>query len=324
LSAWTARSKVVTTGDRMAVEHQRCVIVGAGPAGLSAALWLDKLGVPFVLLEAGAQLGGELWRINLPIRDLLGVQAGSGRDFIARVQQQLASLRWDLRFGAAVRRIDPAQRRVETATGALQADALLLTMGLRRRALELPDAAGREGRGLSYSATTDAASLAGQRVLVLGGGDGAFENALFLAERCPQVWLAHRGPRPSARAEFVQRAARAARAARLEVIADAELRAIAPQGDALAGVELNTARGPRTLEASWVVIKIGFVPRTETLPADSPARDAAGYLVVDRCLATSVPGVFAAGDLCNPHAPSLAAAIGDGAVAASAIQRALR
>jgi thioredoxin reductase (NADPH) len=305
----------------MAVERQRCVVVGAGPAGLSAALWLDKLGVPFVLLEASAQLGGELWRINLPIRDLLGVQAGSGRDFIERVRQQLAGLRWDLRFGAGVHRIDPAQRLVETATGALQAEALLLTMGLRRRALELPGATGREGRGLSYSATTDAARLAGQRVLVLGGGDGAFENALFLAERCPQVWLAHRGSRPTARAEFVERAAQVPR---LEVIADATLRAIAPHGDALAGVELATARGLRALEASWVVIKIGFVPRTEALPADSPARDAAGYLVVDRHLATSVPGVFAAGDLCNPHAPSLAAAIGDGAVAASAIQRALR
>ncbi|MFH1809286.1 MAG: NAD(P)/FAD-dependent oxidoreductase [Pseudomonadota bacterium] len=302
----------------MTIHRQRCVVVGAGPAGLSAALWMDKLGVPFVLLEAGAQLGGELARIHLPIRDLLGVQVGDGRDFLRRVQEQLAGKRWDLRFGTAARRVDIRNHRLETSTGCFEAEAILLTMGLRRRRLSIPGAEAFLGRGLSYSATTDLEALTGQPTVVLGGGDGAFENALILADHCPRVWIAHRGPQATARLEFARRASAHPH---ITIVPDAELSRLLPGPGSLSGVELATPSGVTVIDASWVVVKIGFDPRTEALVDDDLQRDAHGYIVVDRRLRTSADGVFAAGDLCNPHAPSLAAAIGDGAVAAASIHR---
>lgn len=298
-----------------------CIVVGAGPAGLSAALWLQKLGVSFLLLESRPRLGGELHRINLPIRDYLAVTASDGRAFLQRIEQEMQQRAIPLRLATAALAIDPQSRRVTTQSDVLHARTIVLAMGARRRQLDRPDLREHADRGITNSATRDLERLAGQSVVVFGGGDGAFENALLLAAHCPQVFLVHRGTAARARPEFV---GRVAAHDNIEVIRAAQVVAVHGDSDQLTAVKIETAGGTRTLAASWLVVKIGFEPNADAISGDALARDPNGYLLVDQFLRTSVEGVYAVGDLRNPRAPCLAAAVGDGAVAGQEVGRYLR
>lgn len=293
-----------------------CLIVGAGPAGLSAALWLERLGVRFLVLERATDFGGEVSRINLPIRDYLGLSATDGRAFVREVARQIAPVRASLRFGIAVARIDPAALRVETSQGTFHARSLILATGVRRRRLEVPGAEALIDRGLSYSGTRDRDRIAGQAVAVLGGGDGALENALLLAAVCPRVVVLHRGQALDGRRSFVERVGAHPR---VEVWLDAQVVGLDGGAAGLEAIRLATPGGPQQLAVPWLVVKIGFVPNTEAIEPGALAIDAQGYIDVDRSLRTSATGVFAVGDVANPRAPCIAAAAGDGAVAARGV-----
>lgn len=297
------------------------IVVGAGPAGLSAALWLQKLGLSFLLLEARPRLGGELHRINLPIRDYLALSAVDGRDFLQRVEQELQQRAIPLRLDTPALSIDPQTRRVTTGTEVYQARTIVLAMGAQRRSLDRPGLREHTGRGVTDSASRDLERLAGQPVVVVGGGDGAYENALLLATRCPQVYLVQRGPAPRARPEFV---GRVFAHENIEVVRDAQVVSVRGAGEQLTEVTIDAAGRERTLAAAWLVIKIGFEPNTDAISGSALARDPAGYLLVDQFMRTSVDGVYAVGDLRNPRAPCLAAAVGDGAVAGQEVGRYLR
>lgn len=306
-----------------------CLVLGAGPAGLSAALWLRHLKTDFQVLEPRGCLGGELPRINLPVSNFLGRQAGSGRALLDELKAEQRISQLPIRFGVTVEQLDLAARCARTTAGEIGFRTLLVATGLRRRRLDLPDADRFLGRGLTYSATTDRAQIAGKTVLVLGGGDGAMENALILAEQCPRVFLAHNGPRLTGRREFVDRL-HETRAIR--VLPATEVVGLEGKNH-LQRLHLRSTGKERPLAVDWLVVKIGFQPNTELVrEPDGGAQssriasqeqtppgidlDEHGYVVVDRYLHTSCPGVFAAGDVCNSRSPCIAAAVGDGAVAA--------
>jgi len=290
-----------------------CLVIGAGPAGASAALWLDSFGISFLLLERGQQIGGELQRINLPIQNVLGLGAVSGAAFLGAVERDLERLRAEVRLGVAVEAIDPMSKEVLTSAGAFRARSLILASGLRRRPLDLPGVEDLLNRGVTYSGTLDRARIAGHPVAVVGGGDGALENALLLAEASPQVYLVHRESALNGRGAFAEKVAVHPR---IEVLLETQVARVVGDGGGLSAVELETPAGPRRLEVPWLVVKIGFVPNTDALRPGTLRLDEAGYVEVDRYLRTSAPGAFAAGDVCNPRSPCIAGAVGDGAVAA--------
>ncbi|HEV2705064.1 MAG TPA: FAD-dependent oxidoreductase [Pyrinomonadaceae bacterium] len=293
------------------------VIIGAGAAGLSAALWCDELGLETLLLERGAEVGGQLLAVYNPVGNYLGVETPDGRALRDRFAAQVAEKEFDLWTEVEIEAVDLRARRIALASGErLQAVFLIIATGVRRRRLGVPGEAELAGRGVVESATRDRAQLAGLDVCVVGGGDAAAENALLLAEVCPTVTLVHRGRRLSARREFVERIEGDHR---INVFTEARLlRIIGTERVEAVEIVRDGALKPFQMAAGGVLIRIGVEPNTELFSGQAQV-DERGYFVVSSAQETSVEQVFAVGDVSNPLAPTISGAVGAGATAAKTI-----
>ena len=290
----------------------RLVIVGAGPAGVSAALWArERFAV--VVLERAARAGGQLRAIHFVPPEMLGNDARKGDELADLCERQLAEGGIETKFGVAATALEAragAKPAVRTQDGArLAADAVLIASGLRRRRLGVPGEAELEGRGVSTSGTRDFDRLAGRVVLVVGGGDAAFENALRLAEAGSRVALAVRG-RPRARPEF---RARVAAAPGIEILRGATVAEFVG-GDRLESVRLAVAGRIEERPFDGAVIKIGAVPNSEWCARDVRT-DRAGFVRATAAGRTSTPGVWAAGDIVRPALFAIPVAEAGGALA---------
>jgi thioredoxin reductase (NADPH) len=293
------------------------IIIGAGPAGLSAALWCDELGLDTLVVERGAEVGGQLLRVYNRIENYLGVEAEDGRALRDRFAAQVADKEFDLWTEAEVGSVDLRAKRIKLRSGEeLSALALILATGVRRRRLGVPGEEEFAGSGVLESGTRDRERVAGDDVVVVGGGDAAAENALLLAEVCPTVTLVHRGKSLSARPEFVERLRGEFR---VNVFTEATLQRIIG-GERVEAVEILRAGAlkPFRMAARGVLIRVGVEPNSEFF-RDQIHIDARGYVVVSGEQETSVEMVFAAGDISNPRAPTVSGACGAGATAAKVI-----
>lgn len=293
------------------------IIIGAGPAGLSAALWCDELGLDTLVIEREAEVGGQLLRVYNPVTNHLGVGAADGRELRDRFAAQVEDKEFDLWTGAEIESVDLRARRVRLASGEqLQSLALILATGVRRRKLGVPGEEEFAGRGVLESGKRDREAVAGEDVLVVGGGDAAAENALLLAEVCPTVTLVHRGPRLSARREFAERIRGEFR---ITVFTEATLQRIIG-GERVESAEILRAGAlkPFRMAVRGVLIRVGVEPNSELFREQLHA-DSRGYVVTDGEHETSAEMVFAVGDLSNPLAPTVSGACGAGATAAKVI-----
>ena len=296
------------------------VIVGAGPAGISAALWARSHEMPPLVLEAEGGPGGQLLHVYFEPRDLAGMPPGDGPTIAARYQKQLGDSGVTVRYGANVESLAVSPRLLLTLAGGetLSPRALLIATGARRRRLGVPGERELENRGVSFSATRDRERLAGHAVAVVGGGDAAAENALLLADSGCDVTLIARGTL-RARPAFRERVAAEPRVRVL-----VHTRVVRVLGETqVTGLELESPTGGSRLSCDGVVIKVGVVPDTEWC-RDALPHDEDGFLRVDPEFATGVPGVWAAGDVIRPAVLSAAVAVGQGVLAAASIRRALR
>ncbi|MEJ7617716.1 MAG: FAD-dependent oxidoreductase [Pyrinomonadaceae bacterium] len=296
--------------------HDVCII-GAGPAGLSAALWCDELGLDTLLLEEAEEVGGGLLRVYNPIENHLGGRARDGRALRDVFAAQVEASEFDLWTGVSVKSVDLASKKIQLGSGELlRSIAVVIATGVRRRKLGVPGEQEFAGRGVMESGVRDRAAFAGKDVCVVGGGDAALENALLLAEVCPTVTLVHRGSRLRARAEFVERVRGEHR---ITVFLESTLRRIIGQNE-VEGVEIYHAGAIKPFEMGvrGVLVRIGVEPNTELFRAQA-ATDEAGYMTVSNYQETSVTNVFAVGDVSNPLAPTISGAVGAGATAAKVI-----
>lgn len=298
------------------------IIIGSGAAGLSAALWCDDLKLRCVVLERGAATGGQLHWIHNPIANHLGtIDAANGRAIHDIFAAQLAKRDIHIKTNVEVTRLDAVKCAVTLAGGEeIAARNIIIATGLRRRTLGIPGEAEFWGRGVSASGTRDRDALAGRVVCVVGGGDAAIENALLLAEVCPQVWLIHRGANLRARPEFL---ARLASETRITLRLATRVTRISGTSS-VEGVELQRGESDNveseSLPVDAVLVRIGYEPNTELVRAQIDL-DAAGYARVTHEHETSVRGVFAIGDISNPRAPTISGATGAGATVAKVIAR---
>jgi thioredoxin reductase (NADPH) len=298
------------------------VIIGAGPAGLSAARWCDELGLDTLLLEANDDVGGQLAWIHNRVDNYLGVQADNGQQLRELFIAQTTDCDFDQWTGVRIESVDLKARRVRLQSGEeLQSIAIIIATGLRRRRLGIPGELEFAGRGMIESAKRDREQLAGKDVCVIGGGDAAAENALLLAEVCPTVTLVHRGRKLRARREFSEQLHTHHC---VTVFPESNVRRILGN-DRVEAVEIERAGAlkPFQMAVQGVVVRIGFEPNTDFV-RDQLELDDRGYVVVDSRHQTSIENVFAIGDVSNPLAPTIAGAAGSGATAAKVIASRLR
>jgi len=293
------------------------IIIGAGAAGLSAALWCEELGLDVLVLEAGAELGGQLLNVYNPINNYLGLRAGDGRELRDRFAAQIADCEFDLWTETEIESVDLKTRRVALRSGeGLQAISLMIATGVRRRRLGIPGEAELAGRGVVDSVMRDRASLAGRDVCVIGGGDAAAENALLLAEVCPTVTLVYRGKRLPARAEFVERL-RSEHCITIFTESEAQRIIGTEQVEAIEILRRGAIK-PFQMAVGGVLVRVGVEPNAE-LFRGQVQQDERGYITVTSEQETSVENVFAIGDISNPRAPTISSATGAGATAAKVL-----
>ncbi|HJR06037.1 MAG TPA: FAD-dependent oxidoreductase [Pyrinomonadaceae bacterium] len=293
------------------------IIIGAGAAGLSAALWCEELGLDVLVLEAAAEVGGQLLNVYNPVNNYLGLRAANGRELRDVFAAQIEDAEFDLWTETEIESVDLKAKRVALKSGEqLQAIGILIATGVRRRRLGIPGEAELAGRGVVDSATRDRELLAGRDVCVIGGGDAAAENALLLAEVCPTVTLVHRGRRLSARAEFVERL-RSEHCVTVFTESEAQRIIGAEQVEAIEILRRGAIK-PFQMAVGSVLVRIGVEPNAE-LFRGQVRQDERGYIKVSSEQETSAENVFAIGDISNPLAPTISGATGAGATAAKVL-----
>jgi thioredoxin reductase (NADPH) len=293
------------------------IIIGAGAAGLSAALWCDELGLDTIVLEQNEQTGGQLHSIFGPIANYPGVQANNGSEFSERFSERVGDAEFDLWTNVEIENVDVKAKRVSLCSGEeLQSISIIIATGVRRRQLGIPGESEFVGRGIIESASRDRNDFAGKDVCVIGGGDAAAENALLLAEVCPTVTLVHRGKALRARPTFVQQLQ--SQHCITTFLESVVTRILGSHEVEAVEILRKDALKPFQMAVQGVVVRIGVEPNTE-LFREQLNLDDRGYAVVNNQQETNVVNVFAVGDVSNPLAPTISGAVGAGATAAKVI-----
>jgi thioredoxin reductase (NADPH) len=295
------------------------VIVGSGPAGYTAAIYAARADLQPVLIE-GIAHGGALMQTT-EVENYAGFADGiDGPELMSSMRKQAQ------RFGTKMIAADATSLMLDGSRKCVQADDLhydsdtvVLAMGSAYRTLGLADEQRLAGRGVSWCATCDGFFFREQDVVVVGGGDSALEEALFLARLCRTVTVVHR--RDTLRASKIMQS-RARKHPKIDFCLNSVVSRITGD-DRVTGAELtDTASGAqRKLEASAVFVAIGHEPRND-LVRGKLRLDSDGYVVVDgRSTATSIPGVFACGDLVDRTYRQAITAAASGCAAALDVER---
>jgi thioredoxin reductase (NADPH) len=293
------------------------IIIGGGPAGLSAALWCAELGLKAALFERSKEFGGQLMRVYNPITNYIGVKARNGRELRDRFLDHSVHATYERVTKADVEYVDCEKKVVMLADGReVSAKAIVIATGVRRRKLNIPGEQQFQGKGILESGVAEKETVAGKRVVIVGGGDAAIENALLLSEVAAGVAVAHRSRVLRARPQFAESVHRRGN---VLLFPGTELTRIL--GDSVINaVELkNISDGSTWIEpVDALLIRVGVQPNSE-LVRGAVDLDEAGYIKVNAFCETNIADIFAVGDVANPLSPTISSAAGSGAAAVKAI-----
>ena len=300
---------------------ERVVILGSGPAGLTAAVYNARSGLNPVVID-GLQPGGQL-TTTFEVENFPGFPEGiQGPELMDRMRRQAE--RFGTRFLLEeVVGVDLQTRpfTIRTSGPTFQAEALIIATGAQARRLGLASESALWGKGVSACATCDAFFFRGKDVLVVGGGEAAIEEATYLARTSKSVRIVHRRDQFRA-SEYLS--ARALGTPNITPIWNAVVEEfLDPAAGRFTGARLRDVKtgAERVVEAEGAFVAIGHSPATEIF-AGQLERDAAGYLVTTPGTPrTNVPGVFAAGDVADPHYRQAVSAAGMGCQAALELER---
>lgn len=291
-------------------------VIGAGPAGLTAALYAARAGLKPVVFERISP-GGQLaqtehvenypgYNVNTSGFDLAMIMADQAFSFGAKlVSEEVASLE-DMGNMKVVR----------TAFGTYWAKAVIVATGARRKKLGLPLEDELTGKGISYCATCDGNFFRGKDVVVIGGGDTAAADAIYLSRICNKVYLVHRRDKLRATPIYHDRLKEVPN---LEFCWNSVATSLLEEDGRLSGIQLADVKtkAQRQINASAVFIAVGMAPNSEAFSSVLPLSPE-GYVLTEGTAKTPVPGIFAAGDVRTTPLRQVVTAVADGALAAQA------
>ncbi len=298
-----------------------CIIVGAGPAGLTAGIYAGRAGMSALIIERVFP-GGQIARAHI-VENYPGFPEGvEGVELGIRFKDHAE------RHGGVIESVEVTGfeltgniKKVITSGKTYEAKTVILAMGAAYKTLGLQSEKRFLGTGVSYCATCDGPFFRGKDVAVIGGGDTAIEDALYLANVVNKVYVVHR--RDELRAQMaLQKAAK--QNSKIEFVWDSEVEAITGES-VVEGVRLNNRKTQEKtlIPCSGVFVAIGTVPHTDEVKGPINT-DESGYIVTDVHMRTNLPGVFAAGDIVAKPLRQVVTAAADGATAIYSAQAYLR
>ncbi len=290
------------------------VIIGAGPAGCSAAIYAVRAGIK-TLIAGGAAPGGQLLQTS-DIENYAGfVDPIGGFEIMENMHKQCKRLGVEFTSDEIVKLEGEKTPFVLTCADGKQykAAAVIIATGAKARWLELPEEEKFKGRGLSACATCDGFFMRGKNVCIVGGGNTAFEDALFLAQFCPQVNLIHR--RDAFRADQVT-VEKAKNTPNIKLVLNSVPVEILGT-DSVEGVRVKNVKTGETTDiaCSGLFVAVGAVPQTDFLKDSLVALSDGGLVLADERTHTTIEGIFAAGDCADKHYRQAIIAAGTGAKA---------
>ncbi len=287
-------------------------IIGGGPAGLTAGLYAARANMNAVLFE-GKDVGGEILNTDL-IEDWPGEESITGRALADRMAKHAAKFGLKVETYKPVKRVrsDGERKVIELEDGTTHtAYAVLVTVGGEPTKLQVPGEEEYHGRGVSYCAVCDGAFFKGVDLAVIGGGDSAFQEGLFLTRFAKKLYVVHR--RDEFRAQAILQD-RLLGMDKVEVITPAVVRQIGGNGD-VKWMEIERDGKSERVPVEGVFIFIGFRPVGRHLFEEHIDHDENDYLLTDQYMRTSIPGVYAAGDTRAQLAKQITTAVGDATTA---------
>lgn len=294
------------------------IIIGSGPAGLSAAVYAARAGLSFIVLESAYASGGQILNTH-EVDNYLGLCGMNGFEMGMKFREHAETLGTDFvnKKVSAINNIEEIQKEVVCEDGSVyHAKNIILATGAVPARLDVPGEEEYRGKGVSYCAACDGNFFKGRRVAVVGGGDTALEDAVYLARMCEKVYVIHR-----------RDAFRGAKSLEdklyacdnVDVLWDTVVEQIrgadVVQSLSLMNTRLNM---PGTLRVDGVFIAVGTRPVSNLL-AGKVLMDERGYIVANENCATNIAGIFAAGDVRKKHFRQIITAASDGANAVNAL-----
>lgn len=294
------------------------VILGSGPAGLSAAIYAQRAKLNTMVVEAKPLSGGQILD-TYEVDNYPGIHGISGFELGMKFREHADALGVEF-YTAQVQEVREAgeYKEVVTDQDTLQTKSVILAMGANHRKLGVPGEEELGGMGVSYCATCDGAFFKGKTVAVVGGGDVALEDALFLARGCEKVYLIHR--RDEFRgAKILQEQVQ--QAENIQIIWNGEVKDIQGENKVEKITVHNNIEDTDTeLEVQGVFIAVGIQPNSE-LVKEVVELDEQGYVKALEDTITSHPGIFAAGDIRTKQLRQVITAAADGANAVTSVER---
>lgn len=294
------------------------IIIGSGPAGLSAAIYAQRAKLNALVVEAKPLSGGQILD-TYEVDNYPGMKGMSGFELGMKFREHADALGVKF-YTAQVQEVRNADgwKEVVTDQDTLQAKTVILAMGANHRKLGVPGEEALGGMGVSYCATCDGAFFKGKTVAVVGGGDVALEDALFLARGCEKVYLIHR--REELRgAKILQEQVQ--QTENIEILWNSVVKEIQGEGKVeKITVHNNIEETDSQLEVQGVFIAVGIQPNNEAVK-DVVELDEQGYVKALEDTVTSQPGIFAAGDIRTKQLRQVITAAADGANAVTAVER---
>lgn len=289
-----------------------CIIIGAGPAGMTAALYAARANLKTLLLERGIP-GGQM-NNTAEVENYPGFDSILGPDLALKMYDGIDQFGVEHGYGNVVEVKDHQDyKEVITDDASYEAKVVIIATGCEHRNLEVPGEAEYSGRGVSYCAVCDGAFFRNKKLIVVGGGDSAVEEAIYLTQFADEVKIVHR--RDTLRAQKIIQD-RAFANEKISFIWDSVVEEIKGDDQKVTAVKIKNVKTGETYEeaADGVFIYVGLVPLTQAFTSLGITDDA-GWILTDERMQTKIPGILACGDARQKHLRQITTAVGDGGIA---------